>query len=216
VHQLPLSTVSGAHALIASGWRPAAEPGRVDPPPGDQHSSAQWVSDWTWQAMAMMALEVRGEVCAGTRRVIEPTFGPGSGWYPSSSAAPSSVQDRRELREAALPATVVVLRRRGERIPAAQLLRTEPPSGMLVCMDRYTQPAWYGCLFADEKMEREVLPRLMHVQLERESGGVRLYAGIEVGDRGDPDRRQAWLCTPTPARMREILLAMAEQEGGVV
>ncbi|MCC2632129.1 MAG: hypothetical protein K0S48_15 [Ramlibacter sp.] len=212
MHQLPCSTITGARRLIASGWRPDDEPGRVSPPPGDQQSACQWVSDWTWQAMAMMALEVRGEVCAGTRRPIAPTFGPGTGWYPSAAAAPGSVQDRRELRAAALPATVVVLRRRGERIPAAQLLRTEPPSGLLVCMDRYTAPAWYGCLF-DDKMERELLPRLMHLQLERESGGVRLYAGIEVGDRGDPDRRQAWLCTPTPARMREILLAMAEQEG---
>ena len=49
----------------------------------------------------------------------------------------------------------------------------------------------------DEACAGELLRRLMHAQLERENGG-----------------RQAWLCVPTPARMREILLAMAEREGG--
>jgi hypothetical protein len=56
--------------------------------------------------------------------------------------------------------------------------------------------------------------RLMRVQLERENAGVRLYGGLEV-DRHD-EWRQAWLCTPTPARAREILLDMLEREGGEV
>lgn len=116
------------------------------------------------------------------------------------------------MREAALPCTVVVLRRRGVRIPAAELLRAEPPAGLLLCMQRYTAPAWYACLFQDEAMQKELLPRLLHARLERDNGGVRLYGGLEVDQH--QEWRQAWLCTPTPARAREILLAMLEQEGG--
>jgi hypothetical protein len=121
------------------------------------------------------------------------------------------------MRAAAIPATVVVLRRRGERIPAAELLRTEPPSGWLLCMDRFTAPDWYACLFGAESMDREVLSRLLHARLERQNDGVRLYGGIEPAEatqRGKPDYRQAWLCAPSIERAREILLAMMEQEGG--
>jgi hypothetical protein len=124
--------------------------------------------------------------------------------------------ERQAMRAAALPATVVVLRRRGARIPAAQLLRAEPPSGLLLALDRYTSPAWYVCLFRDEAMDAEVLPRLLQARLERENAGVRLYGGIEPGERGSPDYRQAWLCTPTPERAREILLEMASRQGGAV
>lgn len=113
---------------------------------------------------------------------------------------------------AALPATVVVLRRQGQRIPAAQLLRAEPPSGLLLCMDQYTYPAWYACLFAGKDMQAELLPRLLHVRLERENGCVRLYSGIGV--ESGREYRQGWLCTPSPQRAREILLAMLEREGG--
>lgn len=118
------------------------------------------------------------------------------------------------MREAAVHCSVVVLRRRGQRIRTAELLRVEPPSGWLLCMDRYTAPHWHACLFQDEGMEREVLPRLLHAVLERENAGVRLYGGMEPGDRGQRDFRQAWLCTPTPARAREILLEMLAREGG--
>ena len=48
---------------------------------------------------------------------------------------------------------------------------------------------------------------------------MRLYGGIEPSEptaRGQPDYRQAWLCAPTPARAREILLEMLEREGGAV
>jgi hypothetical protein len=93
-------------------------------------------------------------------------------------------------------------------IPDAELLRAEPPSGRLLCLDRYTAPLWHACLFADDAMDKELLPRLLHVQLERQNDGVRLYGGIEPGERGRPDPRQAWLCAPTPERTREILLAM--------
>jgi len=78
-----------------------------------------------------------------------------------------------ELRRAALPCTVVVLRSRGIRIAPAELLRKEPPSGLLVAMDRYTTPRWY-CSLWDESMKVELLPRLLHAQLERENEGVRL------------------------------------------
>jgi hypothetical protein len=117
------------------------------------------------------------------------------------------------MREAAFPCSVVMLYRNRQRIPARDLLKREPPSGWLVCLDRYTAPRWYACLFADEGMTRETM-RLLHARLERENGGVRLYGGIEVDARGRQEWRQAWLCTPTPVRAREILLAMLENEGG--
>jgi hypothetical protein len=65
-------------------------------------------------------------------------------------------------------------------------------------------------------MDRELLPRVLHARLARENDGVRLYGGIEPGERGQPDFRQAWLCAPTPARAREILPAMLQRQGGEV
>lgn len=150
---------------------------------------------------------------SAAREGIPPSFGPASGWYRPGVTSPGSLGDRAAMREAALPAMVIVLRRRGVRIPAVQLLRTDPPSGLLLAMDRYTAPAWHLCLFT-EGMERELLPRLLHARLERENGGVRLYGGLEV-DRHD-EFRQAWLCTPDGARAREILLEMAHREMGGV
>lgn len=79
-------------------------------------------------------------------------------------------------------------------------------------MDQYTFPNWYVCLFS-EKMQDELLPRLLHAQLERENAGVRLYGGIQVDAQARQEYRQAWLCTPTPERAREILLAMKEAKG---
>jgi hypothetical protein len=149
------------------------------------------------------------------RTQIPPHFGPGSGWVEPGPWSPSSDQERKAMREAALRATVVVLYRVGRRIPATQLLRQEPASGWLVCRNRYTAPAWYACLFEDEGMLREST-RLMRAQLERENDGVRLYGGLEVDAQGRQEWRQAWLCTPTPARAREILLEMLEREGGEV
>lgn len=108
---------------------------------------------------------------------------------------------------------MVVLYRNGVRLPARELLHRDPPAGYLVCRDLYTAPAWYACLFSDEEMKHETM-RLMRVQLERENGGVRLYGGLEVDDRGRQDMRQAWLCTPTPPRAREILLDMLARKGG--
>jgi len=126
--------------------------------------------------------------------------------------SPGSMADRQAMREAAMLATVVVLYRRGQRMPAAQLLEQAHPTGLLLCMDRYTSPWWHGRLFRSDKMDTELLPRLMQARLERENGGVRLYGGIEVD--AHQEWRQAWLCTPTPKRAREILMAMLEQEGG--
>ena len=144
---------------------------------------------------------------------IPPYFGPASGWHRLGQWSPGSHADILAMREAAIPATVVVLRRRGVRIPPAELLRTEPPAGMLLCLDRYTAPAWYACLFRGD-MQTELLPRLLRAQLERENAGVRLYGGIDVDTSGRQEHRQAWLCTPTPDRAREILLAMLERAGG--
>jgi hypothetical protein len=145
---------------------------------------------------------------------LSPTFGAASGWYRAGQSAPGSLADRAAMRLAALPATVVVLYRRGARIPVGELLRAEPPSGWLVASDRYTGPHWTASLFAADDMQREVLPRLLRAQLEREHGGVRLYGGLDVdAARERQEWRQAWLCTPTPARAREILLSMAAQQG---
>jgi len=148
------------------------------------------------------------------RSTIPPSFEPGSGWYQVGIMTPGSMNDRQGMREAAILTTVVVLYRRGQRMPAAQLLEQAHPTGLLLCMDRYTSPWWHGCLFRSDKMDAELLPRLMQAQLERERGGVRLYGGIEIDAQGRQEYRQAWLCTPTPKRAREILMAMLEQEGG--
>lgn len=147
-------------------------------------------------------------------RTIPPSFGLGSGWYQPGQYGPGSIVARQEMAAAAFSATVVVLRRLGQRIPAAQLLRTQPPSGLVLCMDQYTHPHWYACLFAGKDMASELLPRLLHARLERENAGVRLYGGIEVDAQGRQEHRQAWLCTPTPERACEILLEMLEREGG--
>ena len=80
-------------------------------------------------------------------------------------------------------------------------------------MDRYTAPQWYACLFMDATFKVEALPRLLHARLERENAGVRLYGGIEVDPQGRQQWRQAWLCTPTPERAREILIRMLQNEG---
>lgn len=146
------------------------------------------------------------------RQPLPPTFTPRSGWYRPGLYAPGSARDLQAMAEAAIPATVVVLRRRGVRIPPEQLLASEAPSGLLVCLDRYTSPRWYACLFADQAIKRELLPRLLHAELERENGGVRLFGGIEAD--GNQQHRQAWLCTPTPERAREVLLAWLEERGG--
>lgn len=145
-----------------------------------------------------------------------PTFEPGSGWYRTGQMAPGSLRDREAMHAAAIQCTVIVLRRRGQRIPAAEILRTEPPSGLLLCMDRYTSPWWHACLFQDSAMDKELLPRLMHARLERENAGVRLYGGLEIDAQGRQEWRQAWLCTPTHHRARTILLELADREGGTV
>jgi hypothetical protein len=119
------------------------------------------------------------------------------------------------MRKAAFVCTVVVLYRSGTRIPARELLQRKHVSGFLVCLDRYTHPNWYACLFDDEKMTHEVM-RLMRTNLERENGGVRLYGGLEVDAQGRRDMRQAWLCAPSPERAQEILLEMATREDGKV
>lgn len=144
---------------------------------------------------------------------IPPHFGPSSGWYQPGQYGPTSAVAKQEMRKAALPATVVVLRRRGVRIPTWDLLNSDPPAGLLLAMDKYTHPHWHACLFA-EGMEQELLPKLMHARLERENEGVRLYGGVEFADNGRSEFRQAWLCAPTPGRLREILLELLEQEGG--
>ena len=117
------------------------------------------------------------------------------------------------MRAAAFPCCVFVLRQRGQRLPATALLRAPPPQGWLVCQDRYTAPQWYACLFTDEGMTRET-HRLLHARLKRENEGVRLYVGIQV--ESNQEWPQSWLCTPTPERGRDILLQLAEQEGGGV
>lgn len=157
--------------------------------------------------------EAATAVCFHSMRAIDPTFTPGSGWHRLGQWSPGSARDRQSMREAAFACCVVVLYRGGERIPALDLLKRKPPSGWLVCRDLYTAPKWYACLFDDESMQRETM-RLLHARLERENGGVRLYGGIELEDRGRQEWRQAWLCTPTPDRARDILLGMVERQGG--
>jgi len=125
---------------------------------------------------------------------------------------PGSLVDRESMREAAILASVVVLYERGQRRPAAPLLDQPHPTGLLLGIDRYTTPWWQICLFCSDRMDVELLPRLIQARLERENGGGRLYGGIEVD--GHQEHRQAWLCTPTPRRVREILLAMMERETG--
>jgi hypothetical protein len=51
------------------------------------------------------------------------------------------------MRDAAFPCSVFVLRRLGKRRRARDLLLAGPIEGWLVCLDRYTAPNWYACLF---------------------------------------------------------------------
>jgi hypothetical protein len=145
-------------------------------------------------------------------RFIEPHFGPGSGWYRPGRLQPGSHTDLKAMRDAAFPCSVFVLRRLGKRRRARDLLLAGPIEGWLVCLDRYTAPNWYACLFKDQSMTAETM-RLLHARLERENGGVRLYGGIEVDAQGRKEHRQSWLCTPDAARGRSILLALADQQG---
>lgn len=115
------------------------------------------------------------------------------------------------MRAAAIECTVVQLRVLGARVPAGVLLKQEHPRGFLVCLNRYTAPWWYACLFEAEDMRKEI-GRLMHARLERANDGVRLYGGVEFTDQGLAEHRQAWLCVPTPERAREILQRTSEQE----
>ena len=64
-----------------------------------------------------------------SRPALPPTFAPASGWYRPGTCSPGSSGERQEMRAAALPGTVVVLRRRGERIPTEQLLRRAQEGG---------------------------------------------------------------------------------------
>lgn len=147
--------------------------------------------------------------------VIEPSFGPGSGWYVRGQCGPGSLYDRQEMRKAAIPCTVVVMRRRGLRLSARELLtRDESHDGFLVCQNDYTFPHWYASLFDDEEMRRQTLPNLLQVQARQGEHG-RLYHGIQIEER--VQYPQAWLCTPTPEQAREILIMMmAAQSGGAV
>lgn len=147
------------------------------------------------------------------RQPISPSFEPGSGWYrPSGQWAPGSLHDAEARTRAAWPCTVVVLYRRGTRIPGAALLKQDHLSGSLLCMDKYTYPHWHACLLSDPAVESDMLPRLLHARLERQNGGVRLYGGLEVDSRGREEWRQAWLCAGEK-RVREILQQMVEREG---
>ena len=121
---------------------------------------------------------------------------------------------KKAMREAAFPCTVVVLRRRGVRIRASELLKTDPSSGFLLCMQEYTHPNWHARLYRDETFDKECLPRLNPARLARENGGVRLYRGNQVEER--VDYPQSWLCAPTPERAFEVVLAMLEQERGTL
>lgn len=144
------------------------------------------------------------------RRRIEPRFGPGSGWHKPGIQTPGSDVDRKEMLAAAIQCTVFQLRRLGQRLPPGELLAgTHHRTGLLVCLDRYTAPKWYACLFEAEDMRKE-LARLMHAELERENDGVRLYRGVEPD--GHQLHRQSWLCTPSVARGMEILREMARTQ----
>lgn len=139
---------------------------------------------------------------------IAPYFGPGSGWYQAGRDAPGSAADRKGIAEAAIQCTIFVLYRRGQRMsPQEILLPRHRHTGHLVCLDRFTAPHWYACLFEGSDMRKEIA-RLLRARLERENNGVRLYGGIEVEDRGLVEHRQAFLAAPNEARGLEIVRSM--------
>jgi len=141
-------------------------------------------------------------------KVIAPHFGPGSGWYQPGREAPGSAAELKGMAAAAFPCTIFVLYRRGIRMhPREIMLPEHRRTGYLVCLDRFTAPHWYACVFETPDMRKE-LARLLHARLERENNGVRLYGGIEVEDRGLVEHRQALLATPTEERGLEILRSM--------
>jgi hypothetical protein len=80
----------------------------------------------------LYAYTVMGVTERSRREKHEPHFAPQSGWYKPGIMTPGSLRDREEMREASIPYSVVVLRRRGARIPATELLRCEPATGRLI------------------------------------------------------------------------------------
>lgn len=46
--------------MLAEGWTAGQLLGRVEPPLGRQVSAAEYVDDWTWQALCLMELASQG------------------------------------------------------------------------------------------------------------------------------------------------------------
>jgi hypothetical protein len=56
VEKIDPTCTRSAASLFAAGWRGTEPMPRVSPPLGLQTASANYVADWTWQAMVLMEL----------------------------------------------------------------------------------------------------------------------------------------------------------------
>jgi hypothetical protein len=108
--------------------------------------------------------------------------------------------------EAAFPAVLIQMREHGMRLPAEALLNREHPSGMVLLRDHFTRPRWHAHLCPPDNLDRDLVPQLSDAVLVREGKGVRLYRGTQWVN--GVHVVQSWLCAPTAARAKEILLAM--------
>lgn len=144
---------------------------------------------------------------------VAPTFAPGSGWCETGMWSPGSEADKEAMRRAALPCSVFILRHRGERLPTTHMLASAPVIGHLLCRQE-ALGFWSATVYSSPSMAEPVLrdgevARLRGAQLLRENAGVRLYQGWQWNTTATKRYTQSWLCTPSPERGREILLAMA-------
>lgn len=129
----------------------------------------------------------------------------GSGIYLPGLWSPGSPSDLRAMAEAAFHCSVFLLRRRGERLSAADVMAQQPPSGGLLCVDRYNSARWHVSLYQLPDMTR--LLELHAAALVRDSNGSRLYSGEEWDVSVRHHWRQTWLCSPTAEAALEILRA---------
>jgi hypothetical protein len=144
--------------------------------------------------------------------VIDPYFTPGSGWQAPAVRAPGSIADIEGRKLAAFPCVVVQMREHSMRLPAEVLLAREHPEGFVLLTDHWTRPRWVGHLYRPPEWDRDLLPQLSEAELIRENKGVRLYRGKQWVN--GMTVVQSWLCAPTAARAREVLLALDWRSGG--
>lgn len=111
-------------------------------------------------------------------------------------------------RAAAWPCTVFLMRSRGRRLPAKDVMRQDQVTGLLLCEP--VGERWAATLYGPDM--REVVLFLADAQLLRDRNDCRSYRGMER-EGGRPRWLQTWLCGPED-RCRSILKEMEFREFG--